>query len=173
MSVQQPQVTYQQPGLIPQEKGAPPPQGYQQQPAPQQAMNPNGPAHTYDANGEREWSNGLLDCFGDCGTCCIATFCPCIIYQQVKQRFDHLQRSGQPDPQHGGSGCGGDCFLYGALTAACGLGWVFQIGTRSAIRGRYKIRGGGCGDCMAAFCCYSCDLTQESRELEAEEGKFH
>jgi len=180
MSVQQPQATYQQQPVLQtgyDEKGGPPPQGYQQQPAPQQGMNPNvpggpGKAHEYDANGQREWSNDLLDCFGDCGTCCLAYFCPCVVYQQVKQRLDHLQRDGRPDPELGGSGCGGDCCLYGTVLAFCGIGWVFQIGTRSSIRTRYRIRGGGFTDCLASCLCVPCELTQSSRELEVEEATF-
>jgi Cys-rich protein (TIGR01571 family) len=44
-----------------------------------------------------------------------------------------------------------------------------QIGSRGNIRDRYRIEGGGCGDCMSAWCCTPCELTQESRELELEE----
>jgi len=171
MNVQQPEATYQQgpPGGY--QPGAP---FNQAQPMPQSGMNPNVPGGggNYDANGERDWNNGLLDCFGDCGTCCLAYFCPCIVYQQVKTRIDHLQANGRPDPQHGGSGFGGDCFIHGLLTGCCGLGWVLQMSTRATLRTRYKIRGGGCTDCLAAFCCMPCELTQESRELEVEEGKF-
>jgi Cys-rich protein (TIGR01571 family) len=185
MSVQQPQATYQQqpgPGYgqpqgAPQpgygEKGGPPPQGYQQQPAPQQGMNPNVPgggAHQFDANGEREWSYGLLDCFSDCGTCCLAYFCPCVVFQQVKQRINYLSSNGRPDPEQGGSGCGGDCCLYGTVQACVGLGCLFQIGTRSSIRARYRIRGSGFTDCLASCFCVPCELTQSSRELEVEEA---
>jgi len=198
MSVQQPQPSYQQQNPtvmayeqphpqgpmsppMPQhqssygpEKGTPPPQGYGQQPAPQQGMNPYGPpggGKPVDQNGERDWNHDFFGCCDDLGTFCLAYWCPCIVYQQVKQRIHALQTTGRADPQRGGSGCGGDCFLYGCLTGCCGLGWVFQIGTRSAIRTRYKIRGGGCTDCLAAACCYPCDLTQESRELELEENQ--
>ena len=45
----------------------------------------------------------------------------------------------------------------------------WQMGTRSAIRRRYRIEGGSCGDCCASFCCEPCELTQASRELEREE----
>lgn len=79
------------------------------------------------AGPERSWSNDFFDCFSACGTCCLATWCPCMVYQQVKNRLDHMQRAGRPDPERGGSGCGGDCCLYGTLTACCGLGWIFQV----------------------------------------------
>ena len=43
---------------------------------------------------------------------------------------------------------------------------------RGAIRGRYNIKGGGCGDCCASFCCAPCELTQEARELQLEEETY-
>jgi len=170
MAPPQPQPGYNE--KVPQ-PGAPPNQA---QPMPQSGMNPNVPAgppgKPYDANGEREWSHELFDCFGDCGTCCFAYFCPCMVYQQVKNRLDHLQSNGRPDPQHGGSGCGGGCCLYGGLMY-CGIGWVLQMSTRATLRTRHRIRGDGCTDCLASACCIPCELTQESRELDVEEGGFH
>ena len=94
---------------------------------PQSGMNPRAGGAQYDANGERDWSYGLLDCFSDCGTCCFTCFCPCLVYQQVKNRITYLNLNGRPDPQRGGSGFGGDCILWGALTGCCGLGWVLQV----------------------------------------------
>jgi hypothetical protein len=53
------------------------PQQYQAQP--QMAAgggNRNSQNKPYDANGKREWTNGLCSCFGDCGTCeCLDFFC--------------------------------------------------------------------------------------------------
>lgn len=43
------------------------------------------------------------------------------------------------------------------------------MGVRGNLRNRYRIEGGGCGDCCTAWCCAPCELTQESRELELEE----
>ncbi|MBA0550857.1 hypothetical protein Golob_021768 [Gossypium lobatum] len=37
---------------------------------------------------------------------------------------------------------------------------------RSKLRKQYKLKGGGCGDCMLHFCCETCALTQEYRELQ-------
>ncbi|TFK33401.1 PLAC8 family-domain-containing protein [Crucibulum laeve] len=120
----------------------------------------------------REWSNGLCDCCGDAGTCVLAWCCPCIIYAQVKHRYEHLNNKGHPDPEHGGGCCSSDCMMHGCLTW-CGFGWVLQMATRGSIRARYNIKGGGCGDCCTAFCCTPCQLTQEARELELEEQSFH
>ena len=73
------------------------------------------------------WSYGLLDCFSDCGTCCLAYFCPCVVFQQVKQRINYLSSNGRPDPEQGGSGCGGDCCLYGTVQACVGLVCLFRV----------------------------------------------
>ncbi|KAG8858124.1 hypothetical protein FRB91_010341 [Serendipita sp. 411] len=122
----------------------------------------------YDSHGKREWTNGICDCFGDILTCCIASWCPCIVYSQNRSRYEHLEQRGYPHPS-GGDACSSDCFLHGLLTGCCGLGWVLQIGNRERIRNRYKIDGGCFGDCMASLCCNPCALTQEARELELEE----
>ncbi|TEB31044.1 PLAC8-domain-containing protein [Coprinellus micaceus] len=114
----------------------------------------------------REWSNGLCSCCDEPGTCFVACCCPCITYGKVKQRYDHLQSHGtaHPDP-----GCvSGDCFLH-CVTAYCGVAFIFQMLNRGSIRGRYNIKGGGCGDLCTACCCTPCELVQESRELELEE----
>jgi len=49
---------------------------------------------------------------------------------------------------------------------------VIQLGTREEIRGRYGIRGSGVSDCLVSWCCHSCALTQERREIELEEQNF-
>ena len=46
------------------------------------------------------------------------------------------------------------------------------MSTRTDIRQRYEIRGNVVGDCLVSCCCVPCALTQERREIEAEE-KFH
>ncbi|TFK33668.1 PLAC8 family-domain-containing protein [Crucibulum laeve] len=120
----------------------------------------------------REWSSGLFDCCDDMGTCLISWFLPCIMYSKIKHRYEHLNNKGFPDPEQGGSICTSDCMLHGCITGCCGMGWILQMSTRGSIRGRYNIKGGGCGDCCTAFCCTPCELTQEARELELEEQSF-
>ncbi|KAF8589183.1 PLAC8-domain-containing protein [Ramaria rubella] len=147
---------------------------YNQQPGatPQMQMNAGGNRNAknvpFNSTGEREWSNGLCDCCGDCGTCCIAWFCPCIVYSQNKSRIEHLEKWGFPHPS-GGKSCSGDCCIHCLLTGCGGWGWILQMGVRSSIRMRYRIQGGSCGDCFSAWCCTPCELTQGSRELELEE----
>lgn len=76
----------------------PPQYGYNQQPqaVPQMTTvsggNRNARNLPLDANGERDWSNGLCSCFGDFGTCCVACWCPCIVYGQNKVRTAHNRR---------------------------------------------------------------------------------
>ncbi|KAF9547468.1 PLAC8-domain-containing protein [Agrocybe pediades] len=119
----------------------------------------------------RAWSHGFCDCFGDCGTCVVACCCPCIVYGQVANRYEHLTQQGFPDPDKGGC-CNSACMIHGLLTACLGAGFIMQFMKRGDIRSRYNISGGGCGDCMAAWCCAPCELTQESRELQLEEESF-
>lgn len=57
----------------------------------------------------------------------LAWCCPCIVYAQNKQRYEHLALKGTPDPERGGSGCNGDCFVHGCITACFGVGWVLQV----------------------------------------------
>jgi len=151
---------------------------YPQQPYPgQPQMTVNGGGNRnpenkpYDSKGEREWTNGLCSCFGDCGTCCVACWCPCITYNSNKSRRQALEQSGAPH-HDGGENCGSDCFLFGLIHCFTSFGWVLEVGARSDTRRRYNIEGGGCGDCMASCCCLPCVLTQESREIEGEETSF-
>ncbi|TFK62804.1 PLAC8-domain-containing protein [Pluteus cervinus] len=117
---------------------------------------------------QRDWSHGLYDCCpGGCITCCGASICPCIIYAKNKHRLEYLERQGEPDPDNGGC-CSGDCWIHCAVSVLC-LGSLLQLGPRSGIRSRYRIKGDGCGECCTVCWCSSCALTQESRELELEE----
>ena len=56
---------------------------------------------------------------------CVSCWCPCITYGKVKRRYDHLNRRGSPDPEHGGCFTS-DCMIHGAITY-CGFGWVMQV----------------------------------------------
>ncbi|KAI0064859.1 PLAC8-domain-containing protein [Artomyces pyxidatus] len=121
-------------------------------------------------DGQREWSFGLCSACGDCGTCCMAWWCPCIVYGKNRQRLDYLQTRGVPRPD-GGETFNSHCMLD-CLLGCVGIGWVLNIGTRSDVRARYRIRGSVCGDCCVAYWCVPCDLVQEHRELELEERSF-
>ncbi|KAG2112403.1 PLAC8-domain-containing protein [Suillus clintonianus] len=115
------------------------------------------------------WHYGLLSCWEDIGTYCMSCWCPCMIYGKNKQRLDHLQDHNTADPEHGGSGCDSDCCMHLALNVLGGFGWVLQFGQRGALRERYHIDGNPVNDCLTAFFCTPCELTQESQELAEEE----
>ncbi|KAH8981350.1 PLAC8 family-domain-containing protein [Lactarius hatsudake] len=122
------------------------------------------------ADGLRDWSFGLFDCTSECGLCCWATWCPCVVYSKDKQRFQHLQIRGTPLPG-GGERFNDTCCIYGCLLPT-GYAWVLNIDTRTNIRGRYSIRGGYTNDSFTTWCCHPCSLTQERREIELEENSF-
>ncbi|KAF6758294.1 PLAC8-domain-containing protein [Ephemerocybe angulata] len=114
----------------------------------------------------RSWSNGLCGCCEAPGTCLLACCLPCMVYGDVKTRKDHLENHGTALPNQ--SYCSGDCALHG-LATVFGLGCIFQMIQRTSIRKRYNISGNGCDDCCIACWCTSCELTQESMEVELEE----
>ncbi|KAI0249609.1 PLAC8 family-domain-containing protein [Lactifluus subvellereus] len=129
--------------------------------------NKNALSREVGADGKREWSFGLFDCFSACGLCCWATWCPCVVYSKNRQRLRNLQYQGAP-LQGGGERYTDACCIHGLLTFT-GYGWVLQINNRNEIRDRYGIRGDAFGDCLTSWLCRSCALTQERRELELEE----
>lgn len=120
------------------------------------------------AGPERDFKHGLFSCTDDCGTCCMACWCPCITYSKNITRYRYLQQHGQPHPQ-GGESCGQDGLFHCALTACFGAGWVLQIILRGDVRKRYGIAGSLPGDFFATCCCSPCEQTQESLELEENE----
>jgi len=145
------------------------------QPQPTPAMTVTGHRNPMNVpieqDGRRDWSNGLCDYFGVCGTCCLSCWCPCITYSRNKHRYDHLNTQGSPDPERGGGYCNPDCAIHGMLTFV-GYSFVMQFMLRGNIRERYKIKGSPWRDCCAAMWCTPCELTQESRELELEEASY-
>lgn len=147
----------------------------QQQPAPTQGMtisggNKNAKNIPVGPNG-REWSNDLLSCFDDCGTCFISWCFPSITYGSNKRRLEHLQIKGVPDPEQGGV-FSSDCAMHCCIMFCFGAGWVLSMASRGSTRARYNISGGTCADCLASAFCGPCALTQESREIELEELSF-
>ncbi|KLO16141.1 hypothetical protein SCHPADRAFT_230999 [Schizopora paradoxa] len=148
----------------------PPPQQVRTQPSFQKAMDVRNVRRVpTNAAGDREWSRSccvsMIDGFG---MCCCATWCPCMAYSKIKSRMSFLERNNYPHPS-GGEVCTSDCCVHGTLTTLCGIGWVMQMGLRSSIRDRYRIRGTACGDLMSSCCCTPCSLAQQSLELELEE----
>ncbi|KAF8467971.1 PLAC8 family-domain-containing protein [Russula ochroleuca] len=133
--------------------------------------NRNAKNITVGADGKRDWSFGLFDCFPRCSLCCQAVCCPCIVYSKNRQRLRHLQQQGAPLPG-GGERYDDYCLIYSGLLILTGHAWILHIHTRTEARERYGIRGDTYGDCLTAWCCRPCSLTQERREIELEEGSF-
>ncbi|KZS97350.1 PLAC8-domain-containing protein [Sistotremastrum niveocremeum HHB9708] len=125
----------------------------------------------FDQNGKRAWSHDIFSCFEEIGTCCISTFLPCVTYAQNRSRLQHLQAHGTRHPS-GGEPFNQDCFVFGCLHACAGLGCILQIGQRQAAREHYRIEGDGGNDFLCSWCCLPCALTQEAREIEAEEKSY-
>ncbi|KAH9962162.1 PLAC8 family-domain-containing protein [Russula dissimulans] len=121
-------------------------------------------------DGLRDWSFGLFNFCSACNLCCWATFCPCVVYGQNKQRLRHLQREGAALPS-GAKRVSEDCRGFCCMALPC-FYWVFQMGSRTDVRNRYDIGGGPLKDFFDSVCCLPCALTQESREIELEEKSF-
>jgi len=140
---------------------------------PGMSVTPNAPREPPVQSLEgREWTYGLFDCFGDCKTCCLSCWCPCIAYSKISMRHEYLASHGVPHPTNGGSACppSARCVLFSlmALNFCSTCAFVFPL--RSAIRARYNIRGDDSEDCLSSWCCTPCALTQTSRELRIEEA---
>ncbi|KAF9220853.1 PLAC8-domain-containing protein, partial [Gyrodon lividus] len=121
-----------------------------------------------ETNGN-QWAHGLFSCFGDCGTCIFSCFCPCMAFGKNRQRLDYLQDHGAADPEKGGYGLNEDCLWHCGFSCCGYWAWILQFPTRGNIRERRRIRGTVVRDCLTAYFCTPCELTQESRELEVEE----
>jgi len=133
------------------------------------ANNARNPANKpVDIDGKRKWTYNLFGCFDAFGKCCVALWCPCLIYSENKSRMRALHYSGQPHPT-GGDLLSGDCCIYGLLACGCGSGWILDCILRAEEREREKISGDCCTDWLVSCFCVSCGQIQLSRELEAEE----
>jgi len=133
--------------------------------------------------GQRDWSNNFWSCAEALPTCLFGHFCPCILYSKNKTRMQHLAETGAPHPE-GGEAVGIDCAIYCGLTVCTGFAWILQGFNRTQTRERYNIAPGSigdwfatnvdprasiAGDMLASCFCHSCQLTQQSREIELEE----
>ncbi|KAF2719008.1 PLAC8-domain-containing protein [Polychaeton citri CBS 116435] len=119
---------------------------------------------------EEEWNNGLCShcCGGDCSTCLASWFCSCFLYGRLSSRAKNFPRTEKADIEYANGSC---CVWY--ATACFGFSWVPQMLRRQEIRQQFGIKGNGCNDCLAAFCCAPCSLAQMETELKdrAEKAK--
>uniref|UniRef100_A0A7N0UBI2 Uncharacterized protein n=1 Tax=Kalanchoe fedtschenkoi TaxID=63787 RepID=A0A7N0UBI2_KALFE len=113
------------------------------------------PAAPYHPQVETPWSTGLCDCCQDASNCCITCWCPCITFGQISEIVDQ-----------GSSSCATNGALYCLLAYFTGCGCLFSCIYRSKMRRQYMLQDNACGDLCTHFCCESCALCQEYRELK-------
>ncbi|XP_026380905.1 protein PLANT CADMIUM RESISTANCE 2-like [Papaver somniferum] len=119
------------------------PMSFQNQPRPQPQPQPLVP-----------WSTGLCGCLDDCSSCCLTCWCPCITFGRTSEILDR-----------GSSSCGCNGTMY-TLIAVLGCTWIYSCQYRAKFRKTYNLEGNCCTDCLTHFCCQSCALCQEYRELK-------
>ncbi|RZC58267.1 hypothetical protein C5167_005563 [Papaver somniferum] len=62
--------------------------------------------------------------------------------------------------------CGTNGALYALIGVLTGCSWIYSCTYRTKFRQLYNLEGNGCTDCLTHFCCTSCALCQEYRELK-------
>ena len=62
--------------------------------------------------------------------------------------------------------CGASGALYGLLAYFTGCACIYSCFYRTKLRQQYMLPESPCGDCLVHFCCDSCALCQEYRELK-------
>jgi len=125
-------------------------------PVPQPSYAPH-PAPQGGAAGPVEWSNSFWDCCSPSELCCMAYWCPCVVFgKNVHRLKEPSLATYSPVNLH----CVGWCGL-----TYCGFFWVLQMLQRSDVRAKYNLAGSGLGDCCRPYCCPCCELMQEEKEL--------
>lgn len=121
-----------------------------------------------------EWSSGLCSCFSEgVSLCCCACFVPCFVfgenYQLLKDKrpkASTFMDGGLWDilgtPHHKAMCLHGLLFVFGF---EC-LSMLLQCHVRGKIREASGLQESCLNDLCATYCCYSCALVQERRQLE-------
>ncbi|BFG41806.1 hypothetical protein CerSpe_280800 [Prunus speciosa] len=100
------------------------------------------------------WSTGLCHCCDDPANCMITAFCPCITFGQIAEIVSQ-----------GSTSCASQGVCYGVLLATTANACLYSCFYRSRLRGQYDLEEAPCVDCLVHFCCATCALCQEYREL--------
>ncbi|XP_062175942.1 protein PLANT CADMIUM RESISTANCE 2-like isoform X1 [Alnus glutinosa] len=122
---------------------------------------PYASAPPYIASGVRahavpgRWSTGLCHCCDDPANCLITCFCPCITFGQIA---DIVSRGSLP--------CALSGTIYGVILSFTGLACLYSCFYRSKLRAQHDLNESPCVDCLVHFCCETCALCQEYRELK-------
>jgi Cys-rich protein (TIGR01571 family) len=97
------------------------------------------------AGGVESWKTGVCE-IGDCSTCCMAFWCPCIALGIAKNKFD------------------GSDFWVNCCSTNVAM-------TRFQIRTGYGIEGNAHWDCWTSLCCTCCTINQFAQTVESK-GKI-
>ncbi|XP_024991951.1 cell number regulator 10-like isoform X2 [Cynara cardunculus var. scolymus] len=116
---------------------------------------PSSPDDQLEPNTTVLWSSGLCDCCADPKLCCLTCWCPCITFGRIAEGVDH-----------GKTSCVASAGIHALLTYMTGFGWMYSYIYRSKMRKQYTGDSSHFKDCLAHFCCESCALCQEYRELQ-------
>ncbi|KAI5804174.1 PLAC8 family-domain-containing protein [Peziza echinospora] len=114
--------------------------------------------HSSHKRSSPEWENGFCGCCSPCGTCCLGTWCPCILYGRTHYRLEKGSLEGY-------SCCNSNCCFYGCLMIVSPLQTFLGYFQRKKIRETFGLKGGCCGDCLRHCCCSCCALIQEEKEV--------
>ncbi|KAI4295643.1 hypothetical protein L6164_035665 [Bauhinia variegata] len=101
----------------------------------------------------RRWSTGLCRCLNDPANCLVTCCCPCVTFGLIAEIVDK-----------GESSCVYSGAMYGLL-ALTGFACLYSCFYRSNMRAQYDLPEAPCMDCFVHFCCETCALCQEYREL--------
>ncbi|KAE8699015.1 Protein PLANT CADMIUM RESISTANCE 2 [Hibiscus syriacus] len=110
---------------------------------------------TQQPAGTVPWSTGLCDCGSDVSNCCITCWCPCITFGQIAEIVDQ-----------GSTSCGASGALYALIGVFTGCACIYSCFYRQRMRSQYMLEDRPCNDCCLHYCCESCALCQEYRELK-------
>ncbi|KAK4840750.1 hypothetical protein QYF36_017238 [Acer negundo] len=111
------------------------------------------PSNSNTSAATRRWSTGLGHCCDDPANCLITCFCPCITFGQIAEIVNQ-----------GSVSCAASGVIYGLL-GLTGLSCLYSCSYRSRLRGQYDLEEAPCEDCLVHFCCETCALCQEYRQL--------
>ena len=123
--------------------------------------------------------------FITCVAGCITCWCPCITFGQIAEIVDkgtvskYLLLARHEDiyiyiycqiifKMFGGdliSGCFASGAIYAALTYFTTCACLFSCSYRTKLRKQLMLKESPCEDCLVHFCCETCSLCQEYREL--------
>ncbi|XP_027920880.1 cell number regulator 2-like [Vigna unguiculata] len=103
----------------------------------------------------QRWSTGLCRCLDDPGNCLVTCFCPCVTFGLIAEIIDKGNRS-----------CTCNGAIYATLLSLSGLACLYSCYYRSKMRAQYELPEAPCMDCLVHFCCETCALCQEYRELK-------